>query len=79
MWLFKNRKALYNKRVAVKIVDVQFGMQVSYKAVEEKGKGPTHNKFYRSFAEVDKSLKPELLKVVFSGVVAEEEVGEVVL
>ncbi len=64
MWPFKGRKKLYNKIGEVRIVDIQFGMQVSYRRV---GSDKIHNNFYESFSSVEKAVMRDLVKVVFQG------------
>ncbi len=64
MWPFK--KEDMEEANNVKIVGVKFGMQVSYEVVGGK-KGNVFTAFYESFSGMNKSIRKELIKIVFTG------------
>ncbi len=70
-WYSKLKERLRIRRMKLayehvaKIVNVKFGMQVTYQVIEGKDKGHTFSEFYTSFADTG-SARKELIKWVFT-------------
>ena len=69
MWSFKYKrtKRIRGEIADVKVVAVDFGMQVSYKVLSGRGKGKIINTFYKTFSGMDEFIRKELVKIVFTG------------